>query len=200
MDTRALRDLAVLLPGEDPDDLDQLDGPPCEGSALAERLVTGDAWTRAQLVKMNISRSWFVNADLASCRFDSVTLDRCVLNGCTLVGAQWNDVTLKNVVFENCRIDYATFTDIRTVASVALIGCSLTEATFTRCKLGVAAFDGCRLTATSFEASDLRGADLRGNDLSSVTGIESLRGAIVSDDQLPGLIEAVVSDLDLSVR
>lgn len=148
MDTRTLRQLAVLLPGEEPDELDHTEQPPRDGANLTERLVTGETWSRAQLARVTVSRSWLVDADLASSRFDGVTLDRCVLKGCTLVGSQWTGATFKNVMLENCRLDYATFTDLRAVAGVALIGCSLVETVFSRSKLNVLAVDGSRLTST----------------------------------------------------
>ncbi|GIF98067.1 pentapeptide repeat-containing protein [Catellatospora citrea] len=200
MDTRTLRQLDVLLPGEEPDELDLAEELPRDGSTVTEQLITGDVWSRAQLFRVTVARSWFIDADLSTSRFDGVTLDRCALKGCTLVGAQWTGAVFKNVVLENCRLDYATFTELRAAMGVALIGCSMVETVFDRCRLNALALDECRLTSTRFEASDLRGADLRGNDLSTVGEIMSLRGAIVADAQLPALAEALVNDLELTVR
>ncbi|MFC7241264.1 pentapeptide repeat-containing protein [Catellatospora aurea] len=200
METRTLRQLSVMLPGAEPDELDLADELPRDGANLIEVLIRGEAWARAQLGGVAVSRSWFVDADLTSSQFDRVTLDRCLLKGCTLAGSQWTGVTFKNVVLENCRLDYATFTGLRATGPVALIGCSVVQTEFTRCKLNVLVFDECRLTSTRFEACDMRGADLRGNDLSTVGEIMSLRGAIVADVQLPALTEALVNDLSLIVR
>ncbi len=200
MDTRTLRQLDVLLPGEEPDELDLAEELPRDGSTVTEQLITGDVWSRAQLARVTLTRSWFIDADLSSSRFDSVTLDRCALKCCTLVGTQWTGAVFKNVVLENCRLDYATFTELRAAVGVALIGCSLVETVFDRCRLNALALDGCRLTSTRFEACDLRGADLRGNDLSTVGEIMSLRGAVVADAQLPALTAALVNDLELTVK
>lgn len=180
METRTIRGLAVLLPGEDPEDLEAVDGLSRDGAAVNEHIVTGDSWTRAHLTDVVVNRCWLVNADLSSIRLEGVTLDRCVLRGCTLVGANITDATLKNVIFENCRLDYATFSNVRASAPVAFLGCSLAD--------------------TTFEASDIRGADLRGNDLSTIVGITSLRGATLSSEQLSGLTEAFIHDLDLKVK
>lgn len=200
MDTRTLRQLDVLLPGEEPGELDLAEELPRDGSTVTERLITGDVWSRAQLARVTVTRSWFIDADLSSAEFDSVTLDRCALKGCTLVGTHWAGATFKNVLLENCRLDYATFTELRTAAGVALIGCSMVETAFDRGRLNALALDGCRLTSTRFHACDLRGADLRGNDLSTLGEIMSLRGAIIADTQLPALTEALVKDLELTVR
>lgn len=200
METRTIRGLAVLLPGEDPEDLEPIDGLPRDSATVNERIVIGDAWTRAHLTGVVVNRCWLVNADLASVRLEGVTLDRCVLRGCTLVGANLTDATLKNVIFENCRLDYATFSNVRASGPVAFLGCSLAEATLDRCKLTSTVFDGCKLAATTFEACDLRGADMRGNDLSKTVGITSLRGATLSPEQLPGVTEAIIHELDLKIK
>lgn len=200
METRRLRDTTAVLPGEEPDDLDLVDVPPRPGKTVSDVLVDNDVWTRAELTKVALSRSWLLNADLSSIRWDGGAIERCVFRGCTLVGANIVGVVLKNVIFENCRLDYASLSQLRTVGPVLFIGCSLTETTFQHTNLSAAAFDGCKLAATSFEECDLRGADLRGNDLTSITGISSLRGARLSETQLAGLTEAVVRDLQLDVR
>jgi uncharacterized protein YjbI with pentapeptide repeats len=61
-------------------------------------------------------------------------------------------------------------------------------------------WDGCKLSATQFDACDLRGADLRGQELSTVVGVGSLRGAVISEGQVPGLTEAFLAELDLVVK
>jgi uncharacterized protein YjbI with pentapeptide repeats len=107
---------------------------------------------------------------------------------------------MKNVLFEHCRLDSVTFDQVRATGPTAFVGCSLSETLFARCGLGAVTFDGCKLTSVTFESADLRVADLRGNDLSTLVGIGWLHGAVISSDQLPGLTEALIRDLDLIVK
>jgi len=201
VDTRKVRDLTILLPGEEPEDLDPVDGTPHDRTNVSARLIQGDVWVRARLEGGTIARSWFTNADLASIDLTGTTLDRCFLRGCSLIGAHLADVTLKNVIFENCRLDYATLTTVRAAAPVAFLGCSFTETALNRCKLTLVAFDGCKLNAPTFAACDMRGADLRGNDLSKTIGVTtSLRGCIISESQVAGFIDAVTRELDLTIK
>ena len=51
METRAIRDLTVLLPGDDPDDLPQLDGLPRDDGAISGRRITGQALIRARITE-----------------------------------------------------------------------------------------------------------------------------------------------------
>lgn len=201
MDTRKIRDLTVLLPGDDPEDLDSISDIPKDKTTVAGRVIEGDVWTRTELAGCTISRCWFINADLSSIDYTKVTLDRCVLRGCTLIGAHLTETTFKNVIFENCRFDFATLTAVRTAGPVAFIGCSLTETVFDRCKLTTVSFDGCKLNAPTFTHCDMRGTDLRGNDLSKTIGVTtSLRGATISDDQMIHLTEAIIRELELTIK
>lgn len=199
MDTRTIRDTTILLPGRE-NDLDPTNIVPRDGVAISDRLIGGDTLARTNLIKATITRTLIVNADLSSARLIDTRWDRCVLRGCTLIGANITGGTFKNVIFENCRLDYATFDQVRTAGPTAFVGCALTETTFTSCGLTLVTFDGCKLASTEFDSADLRGADLRGNDLSRLIGIGSLRGAVIGEEQVAGLTEALMRDLELIVK
>lgn len=190
----------LLLPGDDLDDSDPYDVVPAQGTTVSGCTVTGDSWIRAELIAVKITRTYITNADMSSARFTTVSWDRCHLRGCSLIGAHFDAGSMKNVIFENCRLDYAAFDQIRAIGPVAFLDCSMTETTLIRCQLTDAIFDGCKFSSTQLDAVDLRGADLRDNDLSGLTGISSLRGALLAREQLPSLTEAVVHDFGLTVR
>lgn len=200
MDVRAVRDLLIALPGDEPDLLDPIGHVPRQGQAVSECLVSGEVWSRVELVNVTVSRSWFVNADLASLTLQGLTLDRCALRGCNLIGTRWENIMIKDVILENCLIDYAYFTDVKASGPVSFVGCSLTDATFTRGKLSTAAFDGCKLSGVTFDGCDLRGADLRGNDISGLVAATGLRGAILSQSQVPALTKLLINDLSIQIK
>jgi uncharacterized protein YjbI with pentapeptide repeats len=199
MQIRAVRDVKVLLPGEQPDDLPRWEKVPRAGEAVSEVIITGDTWARARLEDISVTRSWLTDADLSGMTLTSARLDRCVLTSCSLVGAHFDTVTVKDVIFENCRLDYATLHQIKATGPVAFVGCSLTETTLSACTLPTAAFDGCRFTGLAIERCDLRGADLRGNDLKGLAGATALRGAILGDSQLPALTQLLLDELSITV-
>ena len=122
-----------------------------------------------------------------------------MFTGCTFVGADVHTVTLRDVIFENCRLDYATLHRVKTTGPVAFVGCSLTEATFAASTLSTAVFDDCKFSGLSFSESDLRGADLPGNDLSGLTSATALRGATLSDAQVPALANLVLRELAMTI-
>jgi uncharacterized protein YjbI with pentapeptide repeats len=200
METRAVRDLKIVLPGEEPDDLDPCEGIPRDGTSITEQLVSGELWARAHLTDVKMSRSWIVSADLGSSVLDAVTFERCVFKGCTLIGSRWDRVILKDVIFENCRFDYANLNDVKATGPVAFVGCSMTEMTVIGGQLSTVTLDNCRLTGLTIERCDLRGADLRGNDLSGLAAATPLRGVTLSESQLPSLTGLLTSELSIKVE
>jgi uncharacterized protein YjbI with pentapeptide repeats len=199
LDTRKVRETSILLPGDE-DDLDPAELTLHDGQTIAGRMLRGDALARSSLTGLTFTRTLISKADLSSARLNEIRWDRVVLRACSLVGANLSGGTFKNVIFEHCRLDSATVETVRAAGPVAFIGCSLAETTFARCGLGSSIFDGCKLTGTTFDGTDLRGADLRGQDLSTVVGISSLRGAVISAEQVPGLTAALLGELDLTVK
>ena len=199
MQARTVRDTKIVLPGEDPDDLEDIDQLPGDGDSITEAVIRGDAWARVTLTGLTIRRSWLIGADLAASTITDATFDRCVFIGCTLVGATLDTITARDVIVENCRLDYATFQRFKATGPVAFLGCSFTEATITASTLLTAVFDGCKLAGLAVEGSDLRGADLRGNDLTGLTNATALRGSILSDTQLPAFTDLIVRELSINV-
>lgn len=114
-------------------------------------------------------------------------------------GLQLNDSTLKNVLFEDCRLDYATLGAVRTSGPVGWTGCTLDHAVLTGCRLPTVAFAQCTLGTLELQDCDLRGADLRGNDLGRVPGLLSLRGVRMTDDQVAELAAVTVRELEIEV-
>jgi uncharacterized protein YjbI with pentapeptide repeats len=110
------------------------------------------------------------------------------------------DSRLTNVLFENCRLDYATLATVRSTGPVAFVNCTLVEASITGGKLDKASFDDCRMTNLELDHTDLRGADLRNNQLETITGITSLRGATLTPHQLTDLSTALIKDLSLRIE
>ena len=111
-----------------------------------------------------------------------------------LAGATWTDVRVRganlgflnlagarfqDVVFERCEI--GTF-DAREA--------ELTSLTFVDCKI-----DELNVTGATLSKVDLSGARLR-----SLIGVESLRGAIVSREQLVDLAPILAAQLGLEIR
>lgn len=179
METTRIRGANVLLPSDDETPVASWPHPnPLE----EERVANAD----------------FRSVDLSSHRLVDVTIDRCRFRTSRLMGVSLVRVSLRDVLFEGCQFDYATWAQVRVVGDVAFVGCSFREAAFEGCDLRKAVFDDCAF-GVDLQDTSLAGADLRESDLSGLSGLSSLRGAKVTAMQLRQLNEVMVRDLDLTV-
>lgn len=219
METRTIRGRTFLLPDPDTDGLDEHDAPPTRGYTLTEVLVAEADWARTQIEDATITHSvltrvGLLEAHIASCRLSATTfvgvdfsssrwadtkLERCVFTGCTFMGVNLADVAAENVIFEDCRLDYAYFSAVRAIGSVAFVRCTMRETSLEGCRLPEAVFADCRLVDTEFSACDLRGADFRGSNIEQVQGVESFKGTTLDAGQLHQLTTALVRDFGISV-
>ncbi|MGW8989087.1 pentapeptide repeat-containing protein [Streptomyces zhihengii] len=161
--------------------------------------IRGVRAERVQFEALNMHDVEIVGSDLGTARWSESKLTRVVMRDTKLLGAALNGLILGDVLFENCRFDYATFEKVRATGPVAFAGCTLTEATFTDCDLSAIAFSECTLRLTEFGAGRYRGTDLRGNDLSTVRGIGNLAKVRIDLGQQHDLTQALLNELDIAV-
>ncbi|MCX2180841.1 pentapeptide repeat-containing protein [Streptomyces sp. SKN60] len=138
-------------------------------------------------------------SELGTARWSESRLSRVLVRDCKLLGAALSGVVLDDVLFERCKLDYATFERVRATGPVVFHECVLTEAVFTDCDLSGVVFSDCALRRAEFGAGRYRGADLRGNDLSTVRGIAHLAGVRIGPEQQGELAQALVGELGITV-
>ncbi|CAL9586549.1 hypothetical protein SUDANB106_05153 [Streptomyces sp. enrichment culture] len=167
------------------------------------QLITGRIHSvRAQRVEfesLNLHSVEITGSDLGAARWNESKLTRVVIRDTKLLGAALDGLVLDDVLFENCKLDYTTFTKVRSTGPVAFAGCILTEATFTDCDLSNVVLSDCTLRLTEFGPGRYRGADLRGNDLTTLRGVAHLAKVRIDPGQQHDLTQALVSELDIAV-
>lgn len=165
---------------------------------LLDGRITGLKAQRTRLEKLRVDSVEFTGCDLASLRWTDSKISRAVFRDCKFMGATLEDVTLDNVLFENCKIDYSTFTRLRAAGPVIFSKCTLRETTFTAADLGAALINQCDLRLTEFDGGKYRGLDLRDNDLSQLCGLASLKQIVIDQAQKLQLAEALTAELDVT--
>ena len=140
----------------------------------------------------------FTGCELRSLRWTGGKVSRTRFADCQLAGARFEDITLNHVIFDGCKMDYATLSRIRAAGPVMFTGCSLREAEFAGCDLTGSLFSRCDLAQASFGAGRYTGCDLRENDLSAVTGIHSLKRVVLDRAQLLQLAQALAAELQVT--
>ncbi|MFD7311016.1 pentapeptide repeat-containing protein [Promicromonospora sp. NPDC059942] len=154
---------------------------------------------RMDVDQVRLSSVEFVGCDLATLTLSHSRLSRVRFANCRLLGARFDDLVLEDVVFQDCKIDYATLSGVTAKGPVVFVGCSLIETELDGCDLSGVAFEDCVLRATSFQAGTYRSADLRGNNLSVISGAVNLKRVVIDRYQLADLSLVLADELGITI-
>jgi uncharacterized protein YjbI with pentapeptide repeats len=169
--------------------------------SITDRRLSNGRISRINAQRATLNRVSIQSAYIESCVFTSAEWVECILNrvifrDCKILGATFSGGKWANVVFDECKIEYAEFDSIRATAPVAFLNTVFSEVTFEGCDLPGGHMSGCQLRKVEFVGGGFHEFDLRHTDLSTIRGAANLAGAVVSPGQRQELAEALVSELD----
>jgi hypothetical protein len=206
-------DEAAVLAGIAPGDADAFDA--FVGVAYAD--VVRDTWDLA------------VGDTVEACRFDRLELGAWTLRGThvlesVIAGANvpavsgarsgWRDVEVRDsrfgsvevydaswrgIRFTRCRLGYVNLRAAE-LLDVAFVDCTIDEIDLMDASARRVSFDGSRIATLNSSGARLTDVDLRGADLGQVVGIDGLRGATISAEQLQLMAPAFAELLGLTVE
>ncbi len=121
----------------------------------------------------------FDHCDLANLRGRETSMLRSQLIGCRMTGLSLLGGVVRDVTFSGSRIDLASFSNTK-LSTVVFTECRLDQANFGDADLTGVRFANCDLTAAQFSGATLTGTRFTGCDLTGISGITSMRGAIIT--------------------
>jgi uncharacterized protein YjbI with pentapeptide repeats len=128
------------------------------------------------------------NADLANIDLTGSLLERVEIVSTRLTGAKCNEIQLKSVLFQECKLDLAMLRMAK-LEHCVFENCNLTEADFYESDLSGAIFSKCDLSRADISHASLTGADVRDCRIDGMRGTPaSATGLVISPDQAPLLI------------
>jgi len=168
---------------------------------------------------VEIIESRFTKCTLSQAAIEKFQLRDCILDGCDLTAgsfpnASWHVIEilnsrcsglqlqmgmLKNVLFKNCKLDLANLRFAR-LENVAFIDCVITDIDFYNAQLKNVAFTRSALEGVTFSGSTLKNVDLSGSPIVSINGIQSLKGASISQEQLMQLAPYFAREIGITVK
>ncbi len=156
----------------------RLDGCEAAGLELSDVCVEGGSWANLRAVRGSLGR---VEA-----------------RALRATGADLAESELRDVVFESCRLDLASFRFAKLVR-VAFLDCRLEEADFHGATLSSVRLERCVLAGASFENASCSRSELRDCDLGGLAGAASLGGVRMplNDVLQLGLLLAAAAGIEL---
>jgi uncharacterized protein YjbI with pentapeptide repeats len=191
---------------EDEANLHQLDFTELDlGGREADRVEFDQCgFVRAALADTVLDRARFndcsvEHSDWANLKANRSTMQRVRLATVRLTGMQWVDGVLRDVSFDECRMDFATlrFTACK---DVAFTGCNLAKADFTSADLRGAQFTDCDLTGAAFAQAQCTGARFVRCELAGIGNVAGLAGATVAASDLVALTHLLAGALGITIE
>ncbi|HWN21304.1 MAG TPA: pentapeptide repeat-containing protein [Gaiellaceae bacterium] len=132
-----------------------LDGCEAAGLTLTDVRVTGGSWANLRAVRGSLTR-----VEARELR---------------ATGADFAETELRDVVFEGCRLDLASFRFAK-LARIAFRDCRLEESDFHGATLSSVRFEQCALVGANVDGASFSQSELRDCELTGLTGAGSLGG------------------------
>ncbi len=151
----------------------------CPGPGSRNRLLSD-----VQASTIDLSDSTWRDSHVSGGRFGAVTL----------IGATWSGIRVRGCHLGFVNLAGAQLDDVR------FEGCEIGSLDARTARLRSVAFVDCSMDELNVAGATLSTVDLSGARLRALIGVESLRGAIVSEAQLADLAPIFAAELGLVVR
>lgn len=184
-----------------------LDGVRVSGADLPPVHLAG-----AELTEVELSTLTADDLDLTGARLREVLLRAVRFSALRAARGDWQDVEVsgrfgvldahearwRSIILDGCKVDFLSLRGVE-VDDLLVTGCQIGELDLTGAKVSRLRLDATRVGA--LEAHDLRSEhlDLRGGDLERVGGLTSLRGALITPEQVAWWAPALAEALGLRV-
>lgn len=192
------------------DDDTDFEGVEVDGVQIEDLLWTGRRRLDSSRASGLIVGAWTARGAGIS---DSV-IDRTEVRALSAPGSGWRGVEVRNsrfgsveaydstwraVHFVNCKLGYVNLRDAR-LTDVCFTDCIVGDLDLMRATATRIALPGTRITRLEITGAKLDGFDLRGAELAAIDGLDGLRGAIISADQLLDLAPLLADRLGVTVE
>lgn len=175
--------------------------------------LSGERLLDRDLVECLISGARLDDADLAGTRMRETRWERCEATtlgmartdlrevefvGCRLGALEIYDTKARMVHIDDCRLGYVNLRGAELI-DVTFTGCAIGDLDLTGADVDRLALTGCRIDHLILGGGSLRDVDLRGAEFHEITGIDALRGATVSPEQLHELAPLLAQHLGIEI-
>jgi uncharacterized protein YjbI with pentapeptide repeats len=156
--------------------------------------LDGASLRRARIAESLLSDLHGATVDLADSTWRDAQMWGGRLGAVTLVGATWTGIRIRGSHLGFMNLSGAHLQD------VTFEGCEIGSLDVRGAEMQSVAFVDCRVDELDVAGATLAKVDLSGATLRTLVGVESLRGAIISHQQLVDLAPLLAAQVGLEVR
>ncbi len=156
----------------------------------------GTSLAQAELTHASFLDCAVTSGDWANLRARDSRMVRVEVARSRLTGSHWINGVLREVAFRDCRMDLSAFR-FTSCKNVEFADCDLSHVDFASADLRGARFVDCDLTGAQLTNADADGTRFTRCDLTGLTGVQSLKGAVISTTDLAALTHTLAAALGI---
>ncbi len=156
-------------------------------------------FTGARLQGLDLTDVLAIDCDFSGAILHEASMQRVELRNCRMTGVVVSQSDLRHVRFVECKLDGANLRRAR-ADHVEMSDCSLVDADFYETLFTKSTLDGCDLRDSEFSKASAAGLRLGGSKLDGVRGAMSMRGVVITGDQVLPLALSLMTDLGVSIQ
>lgn len=148
--------------------------------------------------KIDITDCEFKAADFTASKFPDSSWLRVSVDTSRCTGLQILNSTLRHVTFKDSKLDLVNFRTSK-LENVTFENCSLSDVDFNDASLKNITFKQCILNDVTFNNAKMFRVDISQSTIEHIKGIDSLKGATISEEQMLLLAPALVRSAGLKL-
>jgi len=176
-----------------------LSGRAAAGAELEQCRYTAVNFGGVRLRRATIRDVEFDRCDLANLLARDSSLIRVAVRASRMTGAALLAGVVRDVTFRDCRMDMASFSGCR-FASVTFANCRLDQANFGDADLSGVEFNHCDLSGAQLSGATLAGAKFTGCELTGISGVTSMRGAVITSSEALTLARILAEAMGITIE
>ena len=175
-----------------------LSGTDLEGLGLSESRISDVSARELRMRSASFVETILERVDTPVLGAASISFRDVVIRDSRLGSAELYDSTWQSVHFTGCRLGYLNLRSAR-ITDLLFTDCTIDELDLSSAVVSRMAFRDTSVRALTLHGARLTDADLRTLDPGRIDGIEGLRGASLSPDQVQALAPALAQALGIHI-
>lgn len=177
---------------------DSLDGIDLRGEKIIECSLT-----RVDLAGAHLGGASFVDVEFNGCFGDELPVSRSNIRGFCLDSCRFGSIdasegTWQSVLIKGSRLGYVNLAGA-TAKDVQFTDCRIEELDLSGATAHRMAFTNCTVETLTLHNTAMVDIDLRSASISTIAGIEYLKGTIISETQLQDIAPALAKHLGITI-